>query len=82
MTPHGSTHSTPTPRRGFLRDVARGGALLGLTTWCVAMVRRTRRLAGEHTCLERGICGRCRLYRGCSLPQATLARRRTNGGAS
>ena len=44
---------------------------LGLVGFCagLAIVKR-RRLIKEGKCIERGICGGCKVYEDCGLPQA------------
>lgn len=70
-------------RRQFLRGGLRcvTGGLLALGAGA-AVVKR-QRLLREGQCLDRGICGQCRLIEDCGLPRALSvkqARRRNEHG--
>lgn len=70
-------------RRGLFAAVLRY-VVLGL---CAAvaglLIIKTRRLASQGECVNRGICGGCEVFKECALPPALSAKRalsRTHDG--
>ena len=60
----------PKSRRELFRSLGRGAALAGLTAAAAVLALR----GGSEECVNRGICGGCRVYADCPLP-AALSRR-------
>jgi len=61
-------------RRGFLLSSARFAAMGLFGSMVFGTVRKNKRLIRENKCVNRGICGNCRIFSDCSLPQALSAK--------
>ena len=57
-------------RRGMIRNSLRYAVVGVLGIGAIVVVRKRRRLIKEGRCENRGICGGCRIYAKCRLPQA------------
>jgi len=63
-------------RRAFLRGLVRWPALAGLgALGGYLAVRKGEPVQAGASCINRGLCHRCRALPTCPLPQARLARR-------
>lgn len=68
-----------TERRHFIKQLARGILLTGLTGMGAALVLRERKGAGE-ACDYDFICKNCRKKSGCELPEARAHRAQATTG--
>lgn len=57
-------------RRNFLRDAVRYAALALVCFVAGSAFTKRRKLLQEGNCINQGICGGCRVYENCRLPQA------------
>ena len=71
---HDDARERPHSRREFFRSLGRSAALAGLTAAAAVLVLR----GGSQECVNRGICGGCRVYADCPLP-AALSRKAAEG---
>jgi hypothetical protein len=59
-------------RREFFRDAARYG-FLGMLAVIASLSGRANGLQGQR-CINRGLCGNCKAFTDCELPQALSAK--------
>lgn len=66
-------------RREFFRTAGRAGSLGALALLAGRLLgRRSRRRTGE-TCINNGLCRKCRVFDDCRLPQALSAKKALGG---
>lgn len=61
-------------RREFFRVCSRGVIAGGMAALAAVMWKRNQSSLSEQKCFNRGICGPCRAFEKCQLPQALSAK--------
>lgn len=69
-------------RREFLRGGARYALLTALGAVSATLYQRSGGKLSGQTCINQGICGNCKAFSGCGLPQALSAKQAKRGGFS